>query len=110
MKTFKWILTSMLITGLMVAGFAFDVPGARNVFSALIWLHLVLAVFIQAAAKPVQEVEQIVPENVRWIVFFLHFLFLAWFGEFLLGAVYFTGFVLIAAARNKQSSVKTEVA
>lgn len=112
MKTLKWILFAIAFTGLMVAGFAFDVPGAQNIVTVLIWLNLVMAAFClsDAATKVFRAKGRTVPESLHWLLFLLRFLFLAWFGEFVLCTVYFAGYLLTAVARYKAFYHTEEVA
>ncbi|MBI2278172.1 MAG: hypothetical protein HYU74_12530 [Dechloromonas sp.] len=111
MKPLKWALISILITGLMIAGFAYDVPGARNIITAYVWVGLVLSVFCQSEAsiEAFRKAGRTVPESVSWLMFVLRFCFLAWFGEFLLCAVYFTSQILFHSVLHRAFDKKEAV-
>lgn len=108
MRTFKWIVSVIVLIGCAVAGFAFGYEFPRNVFRFYAAMTLILGAltiwteaYDELAKNPLPAWRV---STARYLDFFL-MLFLAGFGEFPLALVWLTSSIFKSVILKKAADV-----
>lgn len=95
MKVLYWVIPKILIWAALIAGFCYDIEGARNVMIGWITAMTFLQVFFGRGSdylKTLKERGRRVPKEWSIANVVVTCLFLFWFGEYWIAALVFIDF------------------